>query len=175
MSRGSLFLVVGASGAGKDSLIQAARAALDGRFAFPRRVITRPAGDANEGHVAVDADTFARNERDGAFALSWHAHGHSYGVPAAIAAELAAGRNVVVNVSRDVVEAAKARFNPTVVVEVTAPAHVRADRLRQRGREAGRAVDARLARERSVIADVTIVNDGALETAVAAFLSALRG
>jgi ribose 1,5-bisphosphokinase len=175
VSRGTLFLIVGPSGAGKDSLIQAARGALDARFVFPRRVITRPAGDGTEDHVALDGDTFAHHERTGAFALSWQAHGHSYGVPASIGADLAAGRHVVVNVSRAVVEAAKARFKPTRVIEVTAPPHLRAERLRKRGREAGGALDARLARERSVTADVTIVNDGALETAVTAFQSALRG
>lgn len=173
--RGTLFLIVGASGAGKDSLIQAARATRDARFVFPHRLITRPEGDSSEDHVALDGEAFARDERAGAFALSWGAHGQSYGIPTSIAEDLAAGRHVVVNVSRDVVGAAKSRFTPTCVIEVTAPAHMRAERLRKRGREAGSALDARLARERSVAADVTIVNDGALKDAVEAFLSALRG
>lgn len=173
--RGTLFLIVGPSGAGKDSLIAAAGAALDARFVFPRRFITRPEGDGSENHVALDNEAFAHKERAGAFALCWQAHGQSYGVPASIAADLAAGRHVVVNVSRDIVAAAKARFKPARVIEVTASAHMRADRLRQRGREAGSALEARLARERSVTADATIVNDGALETAVQAFLSALAG
>ena len=44
--RGTLALVVGPSGAGKDALIDGARHhfAGDPRYSFPRRLITRPRG-----------------------------------------------------------------------------------------------------------------------------------
>lgn len=172
--RGTLFLVVGPSGAGKDSLIAAVRGKLlPERFAFPHRVITRPA-EASENHEACTHEAFARREGRGEFALSWQAHGLCYGVPA-FEAELAAGRHVVVNASRDVVETVRTRFDPVRVIEVTAPADVLAARLKARGREDVAAIDARLVRARIVTADATVVNDGALEAAVAAFVSALEG
>jgi phosphonate metabolism protein PhnN/1,5-bisphosphokinase (PRPP-forming) len=172
---GTLFLIVGPSGAGKDTLIAAARAALDARFAFPRRVITRPVDPDGEDHEATDAATFAVRERAGAFALSWRAHGLAYGIPASIVEQLAAGTHVVANVSRAVVAAARARFSRIHVVLVTAAPEVLRARLAARGREAGAAIDERLGRVQDVTADSVIVNDDAAETAVRAFLSVLKG
>lgn len=172
--RGTLFLVVGPSGAGKDTLIAAARAKLDARFAFPRRVITRGA-DPSEDHEAVDAQSFEARERAGAFALSWRAHGLAYGIPASIAAELERGNDVVANVSRAVVADARRRFPNVRVILVTAPSDVLRARLAARGREAGEAIDARVERSVDVAADAVVVNDGALENAVQAFVAALKG
>jgi phosphonate metabolism protein PhnN/1,5-bisphosphokinase (PRPP-forming) len=172
--RGTLFLIVGPSGAGKDALIAAARAKLAGRFVFPKRVITRPVGDVSEDHFPIGDDAFAARVAEGAFSLHWQAHGHRYGVPVFDAA-LDAGRHVVVNVSREVVAEARAHFTPVRVIEVTAPTDLLTQRLRQRGREASPDIAARVSRQKPVVADATIVNDGALEAAVAAFLAALEG
>jgi len=173
--RGTLFLVVGPSGAGKDSLIAGARKQLSTGFLFPRRAITRPEGSAGEDHIAVDRAAFERRERDGAFALSWRAHGHCYGIPVEIETALAAGTNVVVNVSREVVDAARTRLAPVRVIEVTAPPDVLRARLRARGRESQGEIAERLQQPKQVRADAVVVNDGALETAVGAFVAALRG
>ncbi len=68
-----LVLVVGPSGAGKDSLLQTAREAFrcDPRIGFARRVITRPADPDGENHEPVSEAEFTARD----FALSWSAHG----------------------------------------------------------------------------------------------------
>ncbi len=172
---GTLFLIVGPSGVGKDTLIAAARERLRNGYAFPRRTITRPGQAGGEDHIPMDAATFEQQERSGAFALSWRAHGIAYGVPAAIADDLARGIHVVVNVSRTVAAEAKARFAPTRVVLVTASPEVLRARLQARGRDLASDIDERLDRAPSVAADTIIANDGALEPAIEAFVAALKG
>jgi ribose 1,5-bisphosphokinase len=169
-----LVLVVGPSGAGKDTLIDTARAALteDPRFRFVRRVITRPVDAGGEAHEAVAEATFAART----FALAWRAHGLRYGIPSDIAADLAARRVVVANVSRGVIAEAAARF-PVRVIEVTAPPGVLAARLGARGRESAADVAARLARNVAIPGGVpieTVTNDATVETGVARFVAALN-
>jgi phosphonate metabolism protein PhnN/1,5-bisphosphokinase (PRPP-forming) len=180
MAHGTLALVVGPSGAGKDTLLAAARTALqdDTRFVFPRRVVTREAMAALEDHDSLDRNDFNREKQRGAFALDWEAHGLCYGVPVAVEAAMAAGRVVVVNTSRQVIELALRKYPRCCVLLVTASPQVRAQRLVGRGRETADEVAARLRREGAVIPAgveaVTIDNSGSLEDGIAGFVAALR-
>lgn len=176
---GRLILVVGPSGAGKDSLIDAARTALAGEpsFVFPRRIVTRASDPGSEDHASLSEAEFARQQAAGAFFLSWGAHGLHYALPGSIAADLAAGRSVIANVSRAAIAEARRKHPATTVVVVTAPAAVLAARLAARGREDAAEVQARLARAADEPAGpgvVTVMNDGPLEAAVARFLAVLK-
>lgn len=169
-ARGTLVLVVGPSGAGKDTLIDYCKARLadDPTVVFPRRCITRADGAGFEDHDTLSEADY-RNRRDnGGFALFWDAHALSYGVPASIADDLAAGRTVVVNVSRTVIDEARARFAPVRVASITAPASVLAARLRGRDRETCDSIEKRLRRQTKTVTgtDVeTIDNGGTIEAA----------
>ncbi len=175
---GRLILVVGPSGAGKDTLIEAARLLLaaDPAYVFPRRIVTRPASVAEDNVEAEEAPFLAARER-GAFALSWCAHGHWYGVPATIDADLALGRRVVINVSRAVIGEARRRWPDVSVVEVTAPEEVLARRIALRGRPSDGNGSQRLARRFEPgdrpVADRTIDNGSDLDVAISSFLTAL--
>lgn len=180
MNKGALALVVGPSGAGKDSMLDGARAALaaEERFVFARREITRPADAGGEAHIAIDRPTFEARRAAGAYALSWDAHGLGYGIPRAVEGDLAAGRVVVANVSRGVLDGARAAYPRIAIISITVSEAVLAARLRARGRETEADIARRLERARAFAVTggdvIDIRNDGALETAVAAFVAALR-
>jgi len=178
-SKGTLVLVVGPSGAGKDAMIDGARQrfAGDASYVFPRRYITRPSAPG-EDHRPVSTSEFAALAAGGAFLLSWQAHGLNYAVPASIAGDFAAGHTVIVNVSRLVIDEARRRYAPILVIEVTAPEATLAERLKRRGREADAEVAERLQRSqlmRPSGPDVrTIVTDGPLAASVETFCRLLH-
>lgn len=163
---GRLILVVGPSGAGKDTLLGLAKAACagDDRILFARRVVTREASSF-EDNAQLSEEEFAAALGRGEFALHWQAHGHYYGLPHAIDDAIRAGRTVVANVSRTVIAQARLRYANVVVVAVTAPADVLAQRLAMRARGSDGALQDRLARKvaEDAIADKTIVNTSSAE------------
>ena len=177
---GTVFLVVGPSGVGKDTLINGAKMELAAcpRIHFARRVITRPPSPDTEDYESVTPERFAALRERGALALHWSAHGLDYGIPAAALDPLGAGEIAVLNGSRGVIDAARAAFPRFHVVHVTAPAEVLARRLAARGRESAAEIAERLTRvpPRPVTgADViTIVNDGSREAGIEQFLCALH-
>lgn len=171
---GRLIAVVGPSGAGKDTLIAAARAARPD-ILFARRQITRPGDAGGEAFDPVGAATFATRLAAGDYAFHWQAHGLEYGVPVAVRAALAQGRTVVFNGSRAALVPARAAHPELEVVLVTAPPEILAERLARRGRETAAEIARRLDRAGRAMpaADAVIDNGGALAPAVSAFLAFL--
>ena len=166
-----LVLVVGPSGAGKDTLLDAARQALadNGRFRFARRVVTRTADAGGEAHEPLTEAEFVKRD----FALQWQAHGLRYGIPADAITD---GIVTIANVSRTIISEAAQRF-PVRVIEVTASQAVRAARLASRGREDANEIATRLARDVAIPGDIpveTIINDGSLDDGLTRFLAALN-
>jgi ribose 1,5-bisphosphokinase len=164
---GRLVLLVGPSGAGKDTLLGLAKAACadDRNIVFPRRVITREAS-ASEENEEVSIGTFQEALVRGEYAMHWEAHGHCYALPRAIDNDIRAGRTIVANVSRTVIGAMRRAYADVVVVSVTAPPNVLAERIAMRSRGSDGRIENRLRRtveDASAVPDVTIVNIGSAE------------
>lgn len=180
-SKGCFIAVVGPSGAGKDTIMDAAREALknDEQFYFVRRIITRPQMTGTEDHDTMDEAAFAKAREEGVFALHWQAHGLHYALPSSLKQEIDGGAIVVANVSRRVVNNIRLIYPRRSIVMITARPDVLTDRLTSRGRETHQEIAMRLAREvtfASASEDVvTIDNSDDVTIAIESFLCHLRG
>ena len=164
---GRLVLVVGPSGAGKDTLLGLAKAACadDANIVFPRRAITREA-TVSEDNEQLSPGAFREAVERGAFAVNWEAHGHCYGLRSALDDDIRAGRIVVANVSRTVIGALRRGYLDVMVIAITAPPEILARRLASRGRGSDGKIEQRLGRtveDASAKPDVTIVNMSSAE------------
>ncbi|MBQ8106132.1 MULTISPECIES: phosphonate metabolism protein/1,5-bisphosphokinase (PRPP-forming) PhnN [unclassified Afipia] len=172
---GRLVLIVGPSGAGKDTLIGLAQAACagDSNVVFPQRIVTREASSF-ENNEAVSPMRFGQMLAHGDFAFQWEAHGLRYGVPRSIVDDIRAGHAVVVNASRTIVEFARRSYANVTVVSVTAPPEILAQRLAARARSSDGQLDGRLRRAVAApAADVVINNIGRAEDHAAELLKAI--
>lgn len=180
MARPALVYVMGASGAGKDSVLQYARRALDGRYPviFAHRYITRAPGEDIENFVALSRREFAMRQRRRLFAFHWKAYGFDYGIGIEIRRWLAAGASVVVDGSRAHFRANRTALRGALPVLITASEEELRRRLIARGRDDARSIERRLARARRYQprhpALVTIDNSGPLERAGEALARLLK-
>ena len=178
---GTLFYVIGPSGAGKDSILRGARLALNPQIDqvwFAHRYITRPPDDSSENHVALSKDEFIARDQAGEFVLAWTSHGLRYGIGVEIMHWLKQV-HVVVNGSRAYLPTALERIPTLQPILIDVDPDIRAARLRERARETPAEQTERLARGEA-FADMTseclirIHNNGTLNDAIARFLRVLR-
>jgi len=150
---GKLIYLLGPSGAGKDSLIEAAREALhEIGCEVAQRVITRSAESVGEQALEVSAQAFESAVQRGEFALYWRANGLGYGIPVQIDDWLAAGQHVLVNGSRGHLQQARARYPQLIPILLTVTNEVLRRRLIRRGRESAEEIERRMQRN-TVFAD----------------------
>lgn len=175
---GCFFLVVGPSGAGKDSLMDGAKHILPKQnYLFAKRTVTRPPGMVGEDYESCDPATFAQRKANGEFLTTWQAHGYEYGLPKELATEQAKGRHIVANGSRAMVADIAHAVQNLIVIHVTAPADLLAKRLAKRGRETEAEIRERLNRQITNFPDGvevrTVVNDASLAQGIERFVDAV--
>lgn len=170
-SMGKLFYIIGASGAGKDSLINYCRKNIshNSPVIFAHRYITRPASDGSENHISLSEDEFELRKNSGLFALHWHSHNLHYGIGVEINFWLQRGFNVVINGSRQYIETARAIFPDLQIICIEAHPEIIAARLHNRGRENDTELNERLKRNNILQFDntgaLTIYNNTSVEEA----------
>jgi ribose 1,5-bisphosphokinase len=170
---GRLFYLMGASGTGKDSLLQYLKTHLDvrHRVKLPLRHITRPADAGGEAHIALALEAFQRLTAEGAFALHWQSHGFHYGIGREIDDWLEAGFHVVINGSRHYLETACRRYPEMQPVLIRVSHDALLQRLTLRGRENPEQIEQRLQRAEALDRQLSeehllvIDNDGPLQEA----------
>ncbi|WP_342244803.1 phosphonate metabolism protein/1,5-bisphosphokinase (PRPP-forming) PhnN [Pseudomonas sp. OTU5201] len=158
---GRLIYLIGPSGSGKDSLLDAVREGSGSHGCrVARRVITRSAEAKGELAEAVSPEEFAQREGRGDFAMSWHANGLSYGIPRVIDEWLDAGDDVLLNGSRGYLPEARRRYPHLLAVLLTVEDEVLRKRLHARGRESAEEIEVRLARNAG-FADTLLAGENA--------------
>ncbi len=177
-----LYYVMGASGAGKDSLLQYARDNIKGTrpILFAHRYITRPVDAGGENHIALNQEEFSLRKNLGCFAMTWESHGFNYGIGIEIDDWLARGVDVVVSGARGHFQEAVARYDEICPVLVAVSSEILKARLKARGREKSTKIEERLARGEAFRSLrhpqlVRIQNDGVLDEAGAVLISLLTG
>lgn len=177
---GTMIVVVGPSGAGKDTLIDyaAERLRRNPDVHFVRRVITRDSDAGGENHEGCSEEAFHRKKVAGEFCVSWSAHGLHYGIPASVSEHLKKGGVAVANGSRSALPHFRTAFPNLKVVVVTARPEILSARLANRGRESMSEIMGRLDRKVEAICDsfdvTTIDNSGEIEEAGSALLALLQ-
>lgn len=177
---GRLIVVVGASGAGKDSVIRAAQKHFkdNPKIAFVRRIITRECNPAAEVHDSVSEDEFKQSQARGDFSVWWHANGLYYGLPATVHTDIEKGRLLIANGSRGALTDIRSQFSNLLVVHVVTSPEALAKRLERRSRENAEEIDRRLQRNRTIAPlrgddVVTIDNSGERHVAIDEFIALL--
>jgi phosphonate metabolism protein PhnN/1,5-bisphosphokinase (PRPP-forming) len=172
-----IILIVGPSGAGKDSLLslcQKAFAGRDGILFIPRYVTRMP--DDNERNYYLDQSAFNTLKQSGFFFIDWQAHGNCYGI--GLDPLLRKDKQaVIISVSRTVIGTFEQFFDDVETIFISAPESVLSKRLARRARESGPARDSRLARkDLQVIAGriSSFNNDGPLEQTAPRFIELME-
>jgi len=144
---GNLIYLMGPSGSGKDSLLNALRHQPEPRLIVGHRYITRPAGAGGENHIELSESAFAQRRDRGLFALHWQAHQLRYALGIEIDLWLRLGLDVMINGSREHLTAARRRYGAQLIpVCLQVAPEVLLERLRARGRETPEQIDKRLMR-----------------------------
>ena len=177
MTEGRLIAVVGPSGVGKDSVMAGLHDVMP-HLHKVRRVITRAPGLGGEDYDPVTEAEFQEMLGNGAFCVSWGAHGLFYGIPVSVKYHLNRGTDCLVNFSRKaLVEGAKA-FPNFVVLNITARPDTLEQRLKGRGRETEQEISKRLAEAKKPLPDglvcITVGNDGPLYQTVTRAVAQLQ-
>lgn len=176
-----LFYIMGPSGSGKDTFIQALREQWPNDLLVAHRYITRSAAAGGENHIELSQIEFKQRREGQLFSMYWQANQHSYGLGLEVKHWLEQGFDVVMNGSRAYLPSAEEKFGEQLIPIVI---HVKGDileqRLRARGRESEGEILCRLQRAKDYQCElpenaIYIDNSGCISLAIAQFTKHYQG
>lgn len=169
---GILFLIVGNSGSGKDSIISGVISKHPSNLKqiyAPKRYITRPPSKF-EKNISITPEEFKKMEINGKFALKWNIYGLNYGILTEIENFLNKGHSVIINVSRTIVKQAREMYKNVKVIFIEVPFEITLQRIKDRKRETEDLLKERIERakknQKFLEADFYIDNTGDLDDAI---------
>lgn len=168
---GTVFVIVGPSGSGKDTLINWLRAELQDRreIQFVRRIVTRPSDKGHEDHDTMELAQFLSAKEAGAFATTWQAHDLHYAIPASAKDHVDQGGLAILNGARRALGQLEAAFARLQIIHLDVDPAILAGRLTNRGRNSDTNLSARLAQQKLYFQAKTpiihVTNDGPVEEA----------
>jgi ribose 1,5-bisphosphokinase len=134
---GLIFLIVGNSGSGKDSLIKSVMEKWPKDrppIKIPQRYITRPPHET-EPFISVSVEEFQKIKKANKFLFDWFIYDIYYGVPREVLDWVNQGHHVLINVSRNIIPQARQQVKNLKVIFVYVPFDVTQARVKSRARE----------------------------------------
>src|SRR5687767_12542939 len=132
-----LYYIIGASGSGKDSVMNFAKAKLNGArsILFAHRYITRVPDAKTENHIYLTHHEFRSRLKANLFAMNWKSHNQLYGIGKEINYWMYQGFTVIVNGSREYLPEAIEKYKNLKPILIETSPEVLLKRLKERGRE----------------------------------------
>lgn len=177
---GLLIVIVGPSGAGKDTLLNEIRMdpSLAASLHFVKRAITRNFVQDAEKFWPMSTEEFIKAKERNVFCVTWEAHGLHYGVHQTAFDLVETGHIVVLNGARRALSDLQNTFKNMVVINITADPDVLAMRLVERGREDAAKISDRLKQQNLAVGPdfdvINIDNSGSLATALVNLKTTLK-
>lgn len=145
---GNLIYIIGASGSGKDTLINYARKYLskNHNIIFAHRYITRCYKKGEENHIELSPEEFQNRLDKGLFSMNWESYGILYGIGIELTYWLEKNLCVVVNGSRGYLPIAKKKFANLITILINVSPEILQKRMIERKRDNLEEIKRRLAR-----------------------------
>jgi ribose 1,5-bisphosphokinase len=151
-----IFYLIGASGAGKDTILNAYRQqgiSSNEKLVIAHRYITRvnTFATGDEDFISLSNQEFTFRQEHRLFALDWQANGCRYGIGIEIDAWLNSGLSIIINGSRSYLLEARKKYSKYLIsIEVEVSEEVLRQRLMARQRESLEEIEARIMRHRQL-------------------------